>query len=230
MAIDTISNYLGGTSVVAGASSAANASAEDESLGRNDFLTLLVTQLQNQDPLNPMESQDFSAQLAQFSSLEQLFDVNESLATIHETIAANEKENALDYVGMEVKAAGNTLYKDADNMDQGSYYIEDDAEVIISIYDSNGLEIRQIQAGFQDKGEHDLDWDGRDENGNIMDDGIYTYGISASDQAGSSVHSTTYSKGKVTGVSSQYGQTYLIIGERLLEPDSVLEASLITDI
>ncbi len=84
--------------------------------------------------------------------------------------------------------------------------------------------------GFQEKGEHDLDWDGRDENGHVMDDGIYTYAISASDQAGASVDSVTYSKGKVTGVSSQYGETYLIIGERLLEPDSVLEASLITDI
>jgi len=228
MAMDSITNYLGGTSVVAGGTSGTGAVQED-TLGRDAFLTLLVTQLQNQDPLNPLESQDFTAQMAQFSSLEQLFDVNESLATIHETIAASEKENALDYVGMEVKAAGNTLYKDADNMDQGSYYIENDADVVISIFNADGAEIRRIEVGYQDKGEHDLAWDGRDENGNVMEDGIYTYGISAHDQAGSDVYSTTYSKGKVTGVSSQYGQTYLIIGERLLEPESVLEASLITD-
>ena len=100
MTIDSVTNYLGGTSVVAGAAPSTNAGEAGDSLGRNDFLTLLVTQLQNQDPLNPMESQDFTAQMAQFSSLEQLFDVNASLANIHEAIAANEKENALDYVGM----------------------------------------------------------------------------------------------------------------------------------
>lgn len=201
-----------------------------EALGRDQFLTLLIAQLQNQDPLNPLESQDFTAQMAQFSSLEQLFDVNESLMNIQSAITSSEKENALDYIGMEVKAAGNTLYKYEDNMDQGSYYIEDGANVILTIFDDAGMEIRRIELGYQEAGEHDVAWDGRDENGNLMTDGIYTYDISAQDEMGSEIHSITYSKGKVTGVSNQYGQTYLIIGERLLEPESVLETSLTTDI
>jgi len=222
MSIESISNYLGSSTLAQDTSS--TSSTEGDTLGRDQFLTLLVAQLQNQDPLNPLESQDFTAQMAQFSSLEQLFDVNESLMNIQAGIQASQKENALDYVGMEVKAAGNTLYKDSENMDQGSYYIENGASVEITIYDSNGLQVRRIDAGFQDAGEHDLDWDGRDEDGNVMEDGIYTYEVSGIDDDGYEVYSTTYSKGEVTGVSSQYGQTYLIVGERLLEPDSVLEA------
>jgi len=230
MAMDSITNYLGGTSVVAGSTSGSGAAAPEDTLGRDQFLTLLVAQLQNQDPLNPLESQDFTAQMAQFSSLEQLFDVNESLANIQGAITAGESESALDYIGMEVKAAGNTIYKSADNLDQGSYYIENGAEVVISIFDGAGMEVRRIEAGYQDAGEYDLEWDGRDENGNVMADGIYTYDVTAQDENGIDVYSTTYSKGKVTGVSNQYGRPYLVIGERLLEPENVLETSLLSNI
>ncbi len=222
MTINTINNYLGSSVLVD--NTATNQSQESDTLGRDQFLTLLVAQLQHQDPLNPMESQDFTAQMAQFSSLEQLFDVNESLMNIQNSIQAGQKESALDYVGMQVKAAGNTLYKNGDNLDSASYYLENAGDVVVSIYDSNGFEVRQIQAGFQESGEHDLEWDGRDANGNIMADGIYTYSVAAIDTEGYDIATTTYSKGEVTGVSSEYGQTYLIVGERLLEPDSVLEA------
>ena len=227
MSIETISNYLGPS--VLTQDMPKYRSEESDSLGRDQFLTLLVAQLQNQDPLNPLESQDFTAQMAQFSSLEQLFDVNESLMSIQAGIQASQQQNALDYVGMEVKAAGNTLYKNGDDLDQASYYLDSAGEVVVSIYDSSGVEIRQIPAGFQEDGEHDLVWDGRDEHGNLMPDGIYTYGITAIDADGYDVSATTYSKGQVTGVSSQYGQTYLMVGERLLEPDSVLEALIIED-
>ncbi len=227
MSIGTVTNYLG--SSVLAQDTPTHRSEESDTLGRDQFLTLLVAQLQNQDPLNPLESQDFTAQMAQFSSLEQLFDVNESLMNIQAGIQAGQKENALDYVGMEVKAEGNTLYKNGDNLDQASYGLDSAGEVVVSIYDSNGVEIRQIPVGLQEDGEHDLVWDGRDEDGNLMADGIYTYGVTAIGAEGYDVNATTYSKGEVTGVSSQYGQTYLIVGERLLEPDSVLEALKIED-
>lgn len=227
MTINTINNYLG-SSVLAD-NTPAYQSQESDTLGRDQFLTLLVAQLQHQDPLNPLKSQDFTAQMAQFSSLEQLFDVNESLLNIHNSMQASQKENALDYVGMEVKAAGNTLYKNENSLDQASYYLDKAGEVMVTIYDNNGFQVRQIQADFQESGEHDLVWDGRDEDGNVMADGIYTYDVAAIDADGYDVATTTYSKGEVTGVSSQYGQTYLIVGERLLEPDSVLEALKIED-
>ena len=210
------------------ATAASTSSAVADSLGRDEFLTLLVAQLKNQDPLNPMESQDFTAQMAQFSSLEQLFDVNKSLQGIQEAIAARENDSALDYIGKTVKAAGNTLYKNGDTLDQGSYYLDNGASVVVSIFDENGNEIRRIDAGYQDKGEHELAWDGRDANGFAVDDGIYTYTVSARDLNGNDVYTETYSRGTVTGVSNQYAVPYLVIGERLLEPEKVLETSMVT--
>jgi len=223
MTIDAITSNPG-AAAIAGATSSMGAGA----LGRDEFLTLLVTQLKNQDPLNPLESQDFTAQMAQFSSLEQLFDVNASLAGIQAAITARENDSNLDYIGKEVKAAGNTLYNSDDSLDQGSYYIEDGAEVTVTIYDGDGREVRRIEAGYQDAGEYELAWDGRDAAGTRVGNGIYTFDVAARDINGFDVYPETYSKGMVTGVSNQYAVPYLVIGERLLEPENVLETSIIT--
>ena len=223
MTIEAITSNSGATAIAQATATGGGA------LGRDEFLTLLVAQLKNQDPLNPLESHDFTAQMAQFSSLEQLFDVNKSLAGIQEAIAAGESDSALDYIGKEVKAAGNTLYKSGDSLDQGSYYIENGASVVVSILDETGKEIRRIDAGYQEAGEHDFVWDGKDESGFSVGDGIYTYAISARDIQGMDVYTETYSKGKVTGVSNQYAVPYLVIGERLLEPENVLETSMIKE-
>jgi len=224
MTIDAITNTSGAAAI-----SGAVSQAGSDALGRDEFLTLLVAQLKHQDPLNPLESHDFTAQMAQFSSLEQLFDVNESLAGIQEAITASEKDSSLDYIGKQVKAAGNTLYKSGDSLDQGSYYLEDGAEVSITIFDGEGREIRRIEAGYQDTGEHELAWDGRDAAGNSVGDGIFTFDIAAHDINGFDVYTETYSKGMVTGVSNEYAVPYLVIGERLLEPENVLETSIITE-
>ena len=85
MSIDAITSQSGTSALAQAVSGAGNGA-----LGRDEFLTLLVAQLKNQDPLNPLESHDFTAQMAQFSSLEQLFDVNASLAGIQE--AATQKQ------------------------------------------------------------------------------------------------------------------------------------------
>ena len=225
MTIDAIINNSGASPIADAVSQAGNGA-----LGRDEFLTLLVAQLKHQDPLNPLESHDFTAQMAQFSSLEQLFDVNASLAGIQEAIAGNEKDGNLDYIGKQVKAAGNTLYKSGESMDQGSYFIEDGAEVTITIFNGEGQEIRRIEAGYQVGGsEYELDWDGKNAAGVSVGDGIYTFDIAARDINGLDVYTETYSKGMVTGVSNQYAVPYLVIGERLLEPENVLETSIITE-
>ena len=77
--------YIDGLGTTHGETSASTSPKKD--LGRNEFLTLLITQLKNQNPLNPLESADFTAQLAQFSSLEQLFGMNDSLADIQESLS-----------------------------------------------------------------------------------------------------------------------------------------------
>ena len=91
------------------------------------------------------------------------------------------------------------------------------------------VELTYLQTLTQDAGEYELAWDGRDAAGMNVGNGIYTFGITARDINGFDVYSETYSKGLVTGVSNQYAVPYLVIGERLLEPENVLETSIITE-
>jgi len=191
-------------------------------LGREDFLKLLVEQLKHQDPLNPLESSDFTAQLAQFSSLEQLFGMNEALTGIQETLYSQNEENILDLIGKTVKTDDNAIIIKDGNLASGSYLLEDIADVTISIYDSNGSEIRKINLGTQDAEEHDVPWDGMNETGDPVEDGIYTFEVIAKNDAGKYVSVNTYTTGEVTGVTFEYGIPYLMIGDRLISTEQTI--------
>jgi flagellar basal-body rod modification protein FlgD len=191
-------------------------------LDQEDFLKLLFEQLKHQDPLNPMESTEFTAQLAQFSSLEQLFSMNENLTGIQKMLSNQDKENLLELIGKTVKADDNTILIKDGGSASGSYLLQDRADVTISIYDSNGFEIRTLNLGTQNAGEYDVEWDGRDESGDIVEDGIYTFEVIAKDDAGNYVTASTYTSGEVTGVTYQYGIPYLMIGDILVSTNNTI--------
>jgi len=149
----------------------------NDALGRDQFLTLLVAQLKHQDPLNPLDGTDFTAQLAQFSSLEQQFAMNENLEAIQDSLMAQESGNVLDYIGKTVKTNGNVIFAKDGNPDSGAYTLEEPADVTIRIYDDQGLGVRRIYAGWQDAGEHSMGWDGRNDAGEGMAPGIYFYRV-----------------------------------------------------
>jgi flagellar basal-body rod modification protein FlgD len=216
MIIDSLGTY---------SETVSSSSDSKDELGREDFLTLLIAQLQNQDPLNPLESADFTAQLAQFSSLEQLFGMNETLAVIQQNLAAQQNGNVLDYIGKVVKTNGNTVFIKEGNMESNAYTLEDEAEVTIYIYDAEGVEVRRIYAGWNEAGEHDLSWDGRDNNGDLVGDGVYFFEVEAVDEDGFTVPYSAYLTGEVTGVTYQNSIPYLMIGNNLVAPESVIEVA-----
>lgn len=190
-------------------------------LGKEDFLTLLVTQLRHQDPLNPMSSTDFTAQLAQFSSLEQLFSVNDSLSGIRDILEVRESGNLLGYIGKRVKTDDNRIALN-DHAGQGAYALDGPADVTVFITDENGVLVRKIEEGWKTAGEHTLDWDGRDGRGSVLDDGLYTFNVQARDRNGYPVSSHTYANGEVTGVSYENGTPYLIVGNRRVLPENII--------
>ena len=214
-------------SAVTGADSSAAVKAKKD-LGKDDFLKLLVTQLKHQDPMNPMESQEFSAQLAQFSSLEQLFGMNKTLMDIQKSLSANENENILDYIGKVVKTSDNKVFITGGIIDSSVYSLNSSADVNISVYDALGSEIRSISAGLKSPGEHSIGWDGRDNRGNMVSDGVYTIKINAADQTGASVSADVYHTGEVTGVTHQNSIPYLMVGKKLVLPDEVVEITKMT--
>jgi flagellar basal-body rod modification protein FlgD len=194
-------------------------------LGKEEFLTLLVAQLKHQDPLNPLESADFTAQLAQFSSLEQLFGMNDALTAIQETLETQESGNVFDYIGKLVKTNDSTVFIKDGNMESNAYTLEDEAEVTIFIYDSQGAEVRRIYGGWKEAGQHDLSWDGKDNNGNLAGDGIYFIEVEAIDENGFVVPYDAYLTGEVTGVTYQNSIPYLMIGNKLVAPENVIEVT-----
>lgn len=199
--------------------------AVSSELGRDEFLTLLIAQLQNQDPLNPMESQEFASQLAQFSSLEQLFDVNEGLSAIKEAIQAQESDNSLDYVGKTVKSYSNTIFKKDGNIDACTYYLDGAANVAVTIFDENGNTVFSVQDGWKEAGEHTFNWDGLNTGGSQTADGTYTFEVSATDGNGFEISTSTYVVGEVTGVNYTMGEPYLVIADRMIKPANVIEVT-----
>jgi flagellar basal-body rod modification protein FlgD len=204
------------------ASSGQSGGTVKKEIGQEEFLTLLVEQIKNQDPLNPMESMEFTSQLTQFSSLEQLFSVNKALGGISESLAKNQDENALDYIGKTVLVSDNTLEIKGGKLDSGTYSINDDADVKIYIYDQWGNQVRRLDTGAQSAGEYKLDWDGRDSSGSPVADGQYNFSINAYDSNDNAVTSATYLAGVVSGVNYKDGNTYLNVGNQSITPDEVI--------
>jgi flagellar basal-body rod modification protein FlgD len=192
-------------------------------MNKEQFLQLLVAQLQNQDPLNPMESTEFTSQLAQFSSLEQMIDVNKNLVEIKSEVSADEHGDPINYIGKQIKADDNSIIrKDGSNL-TGSFKLDEGANITIAIYDKYGKEIRTINAGWKDPGEYPVEWEGKDNLGFDVNDGNYSFEVFAQNQFGNYIQTETFSSGEVTGVTLANGLSYLLLGDKKVALANVLE-------
>ena len=146
---------------------------EEDPLGRDAFLKMLIAQLEHQDPLNPMEGSDFSAQLAQFSSLEQLFNMNDHLETISTSLGSENANNVLDYIGKEVLCKSDTLTLSEGVLTGGVFTLEEPADLMIAVYDDMGRKVTTLYPGQLAAGTHQVDWNGFDQTGSLVEDGTY---------------------------------------------------------
>lgn len=195
-----------------------------EVLGKDDFLKMLVVQLQNQDPLNPMEGTEFTAQLAQFSSLEQLNNVNENIEYLHLYQASLNNSQVVSFIGKTIKASGNSIDVTGGVSEGANFKLAGDAStVFVSIYGPAGNFVKTIEAGALAGGDHNTDWDGTDSAGNHVSDGIYTFEVVAVDVDGNTVGTTTFVTGEVSGVTFKDGTAYLLTGDRQIPVGSVIE-------
>lgn len=179
-------------------------------MGKDDFLQLLVTQLQNQDPLNPADATEFTAQLATFSSLEQLQNINSTLGDVSTSQTVLTNSQAVDYIGKQILAIGDQVnmmggQADAIEFDLGS----DAAGVYVKIYNQYGEYVQDLELGPMAAGQHSVQWDGLDQKGTTAPDGIYQYEAAAIDADGNSVAVTSFTKGTVSGVYYKNGIAYL---------------------
>ncbi|HTF99177.1 MAG TPA: flagellar hook assembly protein FlgD [Nitrospirota bacterium] len=196
-----------------------------KTLGESDFLKLLTTQLQAQNPLNPMDSTNFTAQLAQFSSLEQLTNINSEMSSLLASQQSLQNTMVTSLIGKTVRISGNTVTLNGQAAMQ--YSLGSDAsKVTISVYDTNGALVKSTVLGAQGAGKNTFTWDGRDSNGNVKPSGQYTFSVSAVDAAGAAVTATPVYNGVVTGVAFENSTTYLTIdNSKQVKLGDILEIS-----
>jgi len=195
-------------------------------LDKDAFLSLLITQLQNQDPLNPTDSVEFTAQLAQFSSLEQLGNVNANLKELQNFQASINNSQAVSLIGKEITANGNLLELTGDRPAGCDFKLDEDATVVVaSIYDHTGGFVTSFEGRNLSAGQHTLYWDGTDKNGNSAAPGNYTFEVMAADANGNSIQSTTFFSGTVNQVTFENNTTYLIAGGQKVALGDVIQVS-----
>jgi flagellar basal-body rod modification protein FlgD len=177
-------------------------------LDKSDFLKLLLTQLQYQDPLSPQDSAEFTAQLTQFSSLEAQNNTNTTLSAILGSQQSMQNASATTLIGKEVMVSGNSVsLTDTADLD---YTLSDYAKSVkISVYNSSGTLVRTEAAGSSAAGIHVHNWDGKDNNGVQLPPGTYTFAVEALDAIGDPVETITASSSTVTDILYKDNGVYL---------------------
>jgi len=206
-----------------GAQSAGGAlsQATSQQVGKNGFLKMLVTQLKNQNPTDPMKGRDFASQLAQFSSVEKLTTISDQIKSQKGANQALTKSVnsgvATDLIGRTVEAAGNQFtQKNGQKKTLGMDLSSSASEVTVTIRDSGGNAVRtrtleDVQAGSQE-----ITWDGTTDSGATAADGTYTFDVEATGPEGDPVETTPYLKGSVDRVTfDQEGTRVLVDGTKV---------------
>lgn len=188
------------------------AAKASKDLGRDEFLTMFLAQLKYQDPMSPMEGTEFSSQLAQFSSLEQLFNMNDNLENILSAQNGNSTYQVLDMIGKEVEAQGNILSIQEGGKSQYSFITEEVAECMILITDIEGNPVRQLNMGILNPGQHSFEWDGLDHTGKPVNTGNYLYEVSAVNYEGDSIKVAHRVRGLVDRVKLDGDEPVLYVG------------------
>ena len=190
-----------------------NTASQNLSADMNTFLTLLTTQLKYQDPLDPMDTAEFTNQLVQYSSVEQAIQTNEKLDKLLNMNVSNLGAQAVSYIGKVAQVLGNVMPLD-DGKAKATYTLDKNVvSTTIVVKDMNGSIIYSEQ-GKVTSGTHEFTWDGKDANGNQLKDGAYKVEVStkvASGETAANVVTSVF--GKVTGVASDSSGVYVGLGD-----------------
>ena len=174
------------------------------------FLSLLTTQLKNQDPLSPLDSNQFTQQLVQMTGVEQQLASNDLLKQLVSNTGSG-IQTAVSLIGKDVSAVTNDAQLSNGKADWVYKLKLDAADTKIEVLNAKGAVVHVEAATDNKAGDHAFTWNGKDMNGNKLPDGPYTLRVTAKDSTGTAVTSTNYVQGRVTGVEQLDGVTYITV-------------------
>jgi flagellar basal-body rod modification protein FlgD len=179
---------------------------------KQTFLNLLVTQLKSQDPFDPIENEDFLAQLAQFSSLESLNNIYGEMSTSN--LLQNSTHNALStsLLNNYAVTVGGTMSVSGENVSGSMFIMPDSGAVKIEIFDSEGNLVRTIDRENLDTGEQLVDWDGKNADGDRVN-GVYTVDVTYTSGPQAGKKANIFTVGKIRAVRFYGGSPVIVVDE-----------------
>ncbi|HEC91145.1 MAG TPA: flagellar hook assembly protein FlgD [Alphaproteobacteria bacterium] len=187
----------------------------------NSFLNLLVTQLKNQDPMDPLKANEFTSQLVQFASVEQQIYQNANLEKLVSLQQTSQTSDMVNYLGTSIESKGNQTNYDGNPVDF-TYALKNNASsVTISVRDQSGVTVFSAD-GDSTAGAHNFTWDGTNDFGNNQKKGVYTIIVSAQNAAGDLLDVSQTIFGKVTGAGVTDGKVNLFVGDVKVSMDDVV--------
>jgi flagellar basal-body rod modification protein FlgD len=188
------------------------ATAAKKQLGQSDFLKLMITQFKNQDPTKPVDSAQYVAQLAQFSQVQGLADLNSSFKTLSDSLTSNQALQASSLLGRNVLVPSSTGTLAPGGVLSGAVDLQQSSgRVVVNIVDGSGSLVRQIALGAHGKGLADFQWDGRKGDGTPAAAGVYAVQAQSVDANGVASAASTLINAAVQSVTMGAGQSGLTL-------------------
>jgi flagellar basal-body rod modification protein FlgD len=206
MSIASVSNQQSNQA----ANSSTGSDAKSLSNNYTMFLQLLTTQLQNQSPLDPMDANQFTSQLVQYSSVEQLIKMNTNLSDVKSSLEASNLASLVNYVGTNVTVDASTQTMANGKVSWGLNAEKAATSATITVKDSSG-ETVFTQSTTLDKGDNTFTWDGKSTGGKVFTSGDYTVSVTAKSASGTNVKVSTDVTGKVASLEWTDGVPYLVV-------------------
>ncbi len=179
-------------------------------LDQYDFMSLFITQLQHQDPMEPMSTEAMAGQLADMNSIDAMNRMSDSMEKLLDYQTSQNNLELLTLLDKDVKVSGNMMGVNEGEPGGGEFILDEDASsCLVRIYDAGGRQVDVMDLGPSAAGAYELDWDGTDRNEAKVADGAYAYKVEALNEAGNEIEVDCRVYGKVTGISFEEGVALL---------------------
>lgn len=193
-----------------------------KTLTQDDFINILVTQMKYQNPLEPLNNEQMAMQIAQMSSVDALQQMEQTMKNMAAKYDLVANLQAASLVGKKVEIAGHQFYLSPNQIAEGFYQLPQAAKVTIQIYDTLGNLVRSIDEGIKEVGKHKFSWNGQNNKGERVTEGLYNLVISAVDEKGNKLAVSTSQIGEIKEISYENGTVYFLIGGQKYNLNSIL--------